>query len=99
MIIKLIIKNFILKAALFSLAVFSLGIMLSSCNQKVSVTPPDTPPPDGYTFVNSYPEGFQIYLNGQERRRSTPDSLTWLKPGRYQITLNRISLHFPTHLY
>ncbi len=87
--IKLIKKNLVLKTILIPLTLFFLGIILGACNQKVSVTPPDTPPPDGYTFVNSYPEGFQIYLNGQERRRSTPDSLTWLKPGTYQITLKK----------
>ena len=66
-----------------------LAISLISCNQKVSVTPPDTPPPNGYIFLSSYPEGFQIYLNGLQRRRATPDSLNWLSTGTYQITLKK----------
>ncbi|MGD1006435.1 MAG: two-component regulator propeller domain-containing protein [Ignavibacteriaceae bacterium] len=70
-------------------AVFIPGIILISCNQIVSVTPPDAPPPNGFIFIASYPEGFQIYLNGQERRRATPDSLTWLSNGTYMITLKK----------
>ncbi len=61
----------------------------SSCTKDVSVSPPDTPPPDGFLFINSYPTGFQIYLNGLPRRRATPDSLTWLNTNSYTITLKK----------
>ncbi len=65
------------------------GIFFYSCSKDVSITPPDSPPPDGYVFVNSYPVGFHIYLDSKARRRATPDSLTWLKSGTYQITLKK----------
>ena len=87
--INLIIKNFILRITLFPLVIFLFGLVLIACNQKVSITPPDTPPPNGYIYINSYPKGFQIYLNGLQQRRATPDSLNWLKTGTYQITLKK----------
>ncbi len=81
-ILKLISK-IIFVSALFLLSTFS------SCTKDVSVTPPDAPPPNGYLFINSYPSGFQIYLNGLPRRRATPDSLTWLSTNSYSITLKK----------
>ncbi|MGA7837694.1 MAG: PEGA domain-containing protein [Ignavibacteriaceae bacterium] len=63
--------------------------LLSSCQQEVSVTPPDTPPPDGFVFIDSKPGGANIYLNGKDRRKITPDSLTWLGTGDYTITLKK----------
>jgi ligand-binding sensor domain-containing protein len=62
---------------------------LYSCGKQVSVSPPDAPAPNGYIFIDSYPRGFDIYLNGQDRRRITPDSLNWLSTGSYQITLKK----------
>jgi ligand-binding sensor domain-containing protein len=77
---NIIIKIFITLTAI---------IVFYSCNKEVSVTPPDTPPPNGYIFLDSNPEGFQIYLNNLERGRITPDSLTWLGTGTYNITLKK----------
>ena len=72
----------------FSLMLFP-ALVFNSCGREVSVTPPDAPPPDGYIYINSNPKGFQIYLNGKEQRRLTPDSLQWLSTGTYQITLKK----------
>ncbi len=66
-----------------------ISIFVYSCNKEVSVTPPDAPPPNGYFFVDSYPTGAHIYLNGKARRRATPDSLTWLETNTYNITLKK----------
>ncbi len=71
------------------LVILTTGVLLYSCARQVSVTPPDAPPPSGYIYIDSNPQGFQIYLNGKERRRATPDSLTWLSTGTYQITLKK----------
>ncbi len=73
---------------MFASALFFLSTF-SSCTKDVSVTSPDAPPPNGYVFINSYPAGFQIYLNGLPRRRATPDSLTWLSTNSYSITLRK----------
>ena len=82
-------KKIFLKLPAKLLSFFLLIILFGSCNQQVSVTPPDLPPPNGFIYINSYPAGFQIYLDGKARRRATPDSLTWLKTGTYQITLKK----------
>ncbi len=82
---KKIVKKFYLKLII----VLFGGIFFYSCNKDVSVTPPDSPPPNGYVFIDSYPSGFHIYLDSKARRRATPDSLTWLSTGSYQITLKK----------
>jgi ligand-binding sensor domain-containing protein len=68
---------------------FYLLFSFSSCSREVSVTPPDTVPPTGSIFLDSNPKGFQIYLNNKEKGRITPDSLTWLGTGAYNITLKK----------
>ncbi len=65
------------------------GVIFYSCNRQVSVTPPDALPPTGMIFVNSDPEGFEIYLNGKPKRRATPDSIKWLQTGTYAVTLKK----------
>lgn len=72
----------------FSIFLIFFGVIYS-CNQEVSVTPPDSPPPHGYVLIDSNPEGAQIYLDGKNRRRITPDSLTWLETNTYTITLKK----------
>ena len=71
------------------LLIFIIGITFYSCNKQVSVSPPDAPPPNGYIFIDTYPKGFNIYLNNKSRRRITPDSLNWLSTGTYKITLKK----------
>ncbi len=77
---------------------FLTGIIFYSCSRQVSVTPPDAPPPTGFIYVSTKPEGFQIYLNGKEQRRVTPDSIKWLNSGVYQITLRK-DLYRDTSIY
>ena len=67
----------------------SLAALLFSCNQEVSVSPPDAPPPHGVVVVDSKPPGAHIFLDGKDRRRLTPDSLTWLETGTYNVTLKK----------
>ncbi len=58
-----------------------------SCNEEISVTPPDAKPQAGYIFVTSKPTGAAIYLNGLNTGRVTPDSIDWLDSGDYNILL------------
>ena len=60
------------------------------CNQEVTVSPPLMPPPNGFLFVKSIPSGSFIYLNGKNTGRMTPDSITYLDYGTYQVTLRKI---------
>jgi len=64
-----------------------LIILFYGCEINVSVPPPDESPPKGYIFIDTYPEGMQIFLEGKDRRRLTPDSITWLETKEYEFTL------------
>lgn len=66
-----------------------IALALYSCNQEVSISPPDKLPPDGYILVESTPAGAHIFLNGKDTRRITPDSLTFLSTGTYNFTLKK----------
>ena len=72
-----------------ALSVLLVAALISSCSQEVSVTPPDEPPPHGVVVIDSKPTGAQIYLDGKNRRRATPDSLTWLETNTYTVTLKK----------
>lgn len=63
--------------------------VIYSCNQEISVSPPDAPPPHGNVLIDSKPPGAHIFLDGKDRRRITPDSLTWLETNTYTITLKK----------
>lgn len=66
-----------------------ITIILCSCEKEVSVSPPDQIPPQGKIVLNTYPGGFDIYVNNKNRARKTPDSLSWLKGDEYLITLKK----------
>ena len=68
---------------------YFLLLIINSCNQEVSVSPPDAPPPHGVIVIDSKPQGFHIYLEGKNRRRITADSITWLETGQYTVTLKK----------
>jgi len=58
-----------------------------SCDQEVSVSPPDPEVPQASLFINSSPVDYDIYLNGKIQGKSTPDSVFFLAAGEYEIGL------------
>lgn len=66
-----------------------LILTIFGCEREISVSPPDEPPPEGFLFINSNPDKALIFLNGKDRRRFTPDSITWLESGEYSVTLKK----------
>ncbi len=68
-------------------------LLLSStafiCDKEVTITPPPGPVSTGQIIIRSNPEGSTIYLNGRNTGRKTPDSLTYLENGVYQLTLKK----------
>jgi hypothetical protein len=60
------------------------------CDKEVSQTPVSPPPPEGFIYVDSEPRGFTIYQNGRNTGRLTPDSLSYLEEGDYNITLKKL---------
>jgi streptogramin lyase len=67
---------------------FVCGMIMIGCDKEVSRSPVETPP-EGFVYVNSNPGGSTIFQNGRNTGRKTPDSLTFLEPGNYQITLKK----------
>ena len=71
------------------LQIIILLVIFAGCTQKVSVTPPDAPPPDGYIYIDSNPPGAEIYINDKYVRRITPDSVKYLPTGSYKLLLKK----------
>lgn len=64
------------------------GIMLS-CDKELSQSPVDPEIFRGNLTISSEPSGFLIYLNDKNTGSVTPDSLKFLDPGNYKITLKK----------
>lgn len=67
-----------------------MALLIASCDKEVSHSPVAPSPSAGKIIVNSNPDGFTIYQNGRNTGRHTPDSLTYLESGEYEITLKRL---------
>ncbi|MFC2133058.1 two-component regulator propeller domain-containing protein [Bacteroidota bacterium] len=59
----------------------------SSCNKDISTTPADPPVSTGKIVFNSEPQGAEIFVNEDNTARFTPDSVVFLEPGKYHITM------------
>ena len=66
-----------------------LLLLLSSCTKEVSRSPVEPSPFNGGITVNSIPPGLTIFLNGRNTGRITPDSVTYLESGNYEIKLKK----------
>ncbi len=76
---------------LFSIIILLLLLSNTAfvCDKDVTVNPPPGPVATGKIKILSNPEGSTIYLNGRNTGRKTPDSLTYLENGTYQLTLKK----------
>lgn len=68
---------------------FFILMFISACDKEVSRSPIEPPPPQGFMYVKSTPSGSTIFQNGRNTGRKTPDSLSYIEPGVYEITLKR----------
>ena len=62
-------------------------IMIVGCEKEVSRSPVEPDPSKGVINISSDPSGAVIFQNGRNIGRLTPDSLTFLNPDVYEITL------------
>ncbi len=69
----------------FILGAFLL-ITLAGCDSK-STDPEPQPDPKGGMFIQSTPSGAQIWLDGTNSNKVTPDSIMNLDPKNYNVTL------------
>jgi len=72
-------KNF-----LYIMVVILIGLLIVSCD---STNNPITPAVPGNLFVSSVPSGAQIWINGTNRNKVTPDTIKNLDPAVYNVTL------------
>lgn len=66
-----------------------IGIIVIGCDKEVSRSPVEPEPSTGKLVVSSDPENYLIFLNGKNTGRYTPDSLTFLEDGTYDVTLKK----------
>jgi ligand-binding sensor domain-containing protein len=70
------------------LAAISIFIAFVSCERDVFTGYEDKPADENCkVFIESDPSKASIFLNGINTGKTTPDTLTWLKPGVNKITL------------
>ncbi len=81
-------KNIIRDKFLFLL--FLIIFLLSvGCGKQLSTSPEDPIPQKGKLVFTTEPQGFTIFINNRNTGSITPDSLTFLDAGIYNITLKK----------
>jgi hypothetical protein len=74
----------------FHLASIILMILIIiGCDKEVSRSPVESDPPEGFIYINSVPDRFTIFLNERNTGRLTPDSISYIEEGDYEITLKK----------
>lgn len=64
-------------------------LVIVGCDKEVSRSPVETEAPKGFIYINSTPIEFAIYQNGRNTGRLTPDSISYIESGTYEITLKK----------
>jgi len=85
------LKNFIqINIGITFLALcFLTGVLFVRCDKEVSRSPVESEAPKGFIYINSTPNGFTIFLNDRNTGRLTPDSISYIEAGDYEITLKK----------
>jgi len=68
---------------------FLMGVLFVRCDKEVSRSPVESEAPKGFIYINSTPTGFTIFQNGRNTGRLTPDSISYIESGVYEITLKK----------
>lgn len=74
---------------LFTSMILLGAIALSGCDKEVSRSPVESEAPKGFIYINSVPDRFSIFENGRNTGRLTPDSISYIESGDYEITLKK----------
>ncbi|HSW54735.1 MAG TPA: PEGA domain-containing protein, partial [Ignavibacteriaceae bacterium] len=64
-------------------------LIIIGCDKEVSRSPVESDPPEGFIYINSVPYRFTIFLNDKNTGRLTPDSISYIEAGDYEITLKK----------
>ena len=68
-----------------SIIIFSAQFIFISCGKEATVSAPPAPAPLGKLIIDSSPQGAEIFLNGLNTNKVTPDSIIHLEAGSYDI--------------
>jgi streptogramin lyase len=68
---------------------FWMILLIIGCGKEVSRSPVESEAPKGFIYINSTPNGFSIFQNGRNTGRLTPDSISYIESGIYEITLKK----------
>jgi len=74
---------------LFALLILMSLIVWAGCDKEVSHSPVESEAPKGFIHINSIPSGFTIFQNGRNTGRLTPDSISYIEAGVYEIILRK----------
>ena len=74
---------------LFALLILMSLIVWAGCDKEVSRSPVESEAPKGFIHINSIPAGFTIFQNGRNTGRLTPDSISYIEAGVYEIILRK----------
>lgn len=66
-----------------------LVLSLTGCDKEVSRSPVEPDVPEGFIHIDSNPRGFTIFMNDRNTGRLTPDSISYINAGEYEITLKK----------
>jgi len=74
-----------MKKYIYLVALLFLSLIIASCDS--NTTEPTVPDNTGKIFINSTPTGAQIFVDGTNTSKVTPDSTDKLSTGNHDITL------------
>lgn len=64
-----------------------VGLIIVSCQKEISTSPGNDPIYNGRILIDSDPQGAEIFINGDNTGKLTPDSIIHLEPGQYNIKI------------
>lgn len=62
-------------------------ICITSCEKEISTSPSNPPVSTGKIIFDSNPRGAEIFINGDNTGRFTPDSIIFFEPGEYTVKM------------
>jgi len=74
-----------MKKYIYLVTILFLSLIIASCDN--NTTEPTVPDNTGKIFINSTPTGAQIFVDGTNTNKVTPDSTDKLSTGNHDITL------------
>ncbi|MGA9292608.1 MAG: PEGA domain-containing protein, partial [Ignavibacteriaceae bacterium] len=75
-----------MKKYIYLVAFLFLTFIIASCDNN-NTTEPTVPDNTGKIFINSSPAGAQIFVDGTNTSKVTPDSTDKLSAGNHDVTL------------